>query len=46
MPPPKRRGPQSQDAALFGAEALPVLRSAVEELSWLFSHGYADTSSL
>lgn len=43
MPPPKRRGPQPQDAALFGAEALPVLRSAVEELSWLFSHGYADT---
>ncbi len=46
MPPPKRRGPQPQDAALFGADALPVLRCAVEELSWLFSHGYADSSSL
>lgn len=35
------RGPHPEDAALFSAEAWPRLRSAVADLSWLLSRGYA-----
>lgn len=40
------RGPAPGDSVLFGADALPALRAAVRELSWLLGHGYADTSAL
>ena len=40
------RGPHPEDAQLFTAEALPTLRKAVAEMSWLLSRGYADTSTL
>jgi hypothetical protein len=40
------RGPHPDDAGLFGSEALPQLQSAVVDLSWLLSRGYASTSSL
>jgi hypothetical protein len=42
---PPSRTP-SDDAGLFGSEALPQLQSAVVDLSWLLSRGYASTSSL
>ncbi|EDM77364.1 uncharacterized conserved protein, putative [Plesiocystis pacifica SIR-1] len=40
------RGPAQDDAVDFGAEALPGLRTAVSELAWLLSRGYATTSAL
>ncbi len=40
------RGPHPQDGELFAAENLPRLCLAMEELSWLLSHGYAPASSL
>ena len=40
------RGPHPQDAELFSAKCIQQLRAAVEELSWLLSHGYAPASSL
>jgi hypothetical protein len=40
------RGPHPDDAGLFGSEALPQLQSAVGDLSWLLSRGYASPSSL
>jgi hypothetical protein len=40
------RGPHPEDARLFAAERWPVLRSAVSDLSWLLSHGYALNSAL
>ena len=40
------RGPDPRDAALFGPEALPSLRAAVADLSWLLGRGYAEPSSL
>ena len=42
----KHRGPGPADAQLFGADALPRLRAAVEELSWLRGRGYALPSAL
>jgi hypothetical protein len=42
----KHRGPGPQDSAWFGDETRADLRSAVADLSWLLSHGYAETSSL
>lgn len=42
----KHRGPHPQDAALFGPEALPRLRAAAADLSWLLTRGYATPSSL
>jgi hypothetical protein len=42
----KHRGPGPQDAAWFGPDAVPVLIKAVADLSWLFSRGYAEVSSL
>ena len=40
------RGPHPDDARLFGPEAVPQLQSAVGDLSWLLSRGYASTSAL
>lgn len=40
------RGPAPDDAAIFGRERLPALRSAVDELSWLLGRGYAERSAL
>jgi hypothetical protein len=39
------RGPHPDDAALFAPDAIPRLRSAVSDLSWLLSRGYADPSA-
>ncbi len=40
------RGPQPQDARLFGDAATPELRAAVHDLSWLLTRGYALNSAL
>ncbi|MCE5185882.1 MAG: DUF434 domain-containing protein [Planctomycetaceae bacterium] len=40
------RGPHPEDAKLFNAETLPLLRGAVADASWLLSRGYADKSTL
>ncbi|UJR82051.1 DUF434 domain-containing protein [Sandaracinus amylolyticus] len=40
------RGAAPQDESLFDEHALPALRDAVLELSWLLSRGYSDTSAL
>lgn len=40
------RGPHPDDARLFAPQAVPVLRTAVGELSWLLTKGYAPASSL
>ena len=37
----KHRGAHPEDKNLFAAEQLPVLRSAVSELSWLFTRDYS-----
>ena len=42
----RHRGPHPADEELFSEDALPRLRNAVEELSWLRSRGYAETSAL
>lgn len=42
----KHRGPHPADAELFGPATWPVLREAVEHLSWLLSRGYAWASAL
>lgn len=42
----KHRGPGPGDASWFGPEARPALASAVADLSWLLSRGYAEPSSL
>lgn len=42
----KHRGPGPQDLDWFGADAHPGLMSAVADLSWLLSRGYAEHSSL
>ncbi|MFT7518944.1 MAG: hypothetical protein ACI9MC_001078 [Kiritimatiellia bacterium] len=34
------RGANPADAALFGDQALPALRSAAADLSWLLGRGY------
>jgi hypothetical protein len=39
------RGPHQSDATLFAAEALPSLRDAVADLSWLLGRGYVDPSA-
>lgn len=43
---PRHRGAHSQDERLFGESAIPRLRTAVEELSWLLTRGYAVPSSV
>lgn len=40
------RGPAQDDATLFAADALPGLRRAVYELSWLLGRGYVANSAL
>jgi hypothetical protein len=40
------RGPHPEDAALFAAAAIPVLRAAAADLTWLLDRGYAVSSSL
>jgi hypothetical protein len=42
----RHRGPHPDDGRLFGAPALPKLRTAVAEYSWLLSRGYAEKSAL
>ena len=40
------RGPHPDDAVLFAPKMLPTLRSAMSDLSWLASRGYASNSAL
>lgn len=40
------RGPDPRDRAAFEHAALPRLRAAVADLSWLLSRGYAELSAL
>jgi len=42
----RHRGPHPDDLRLFGADALPQLQTAVAELAWLLTRGYAHESSL
>jgi hypothetical protein len=39
------RGPHPDDAQLFAPAAVPLLREAVSDLSWLLTRGYADPSA-
>ena len=41
-----QRGPHPKDLRSFTPEALPVLRRAVDELSWLLSRNYSAKASL
>jgi hypothetical protein len=42
----KHRGAGPQDSVWFSPAAVPSLVAAVDNLSWLLTHGYAETSSL
>jgi hypothetical protein len=42
----RHRGAHPEDARLFGPDAVPALRSATSELSWLYERGYKQVSSL
>jgi hypothetical protein len=42
----KHRGPGPQDAEWFAADAAGTLATAVADLSWLLTRGYAEPSSL
>ena len=42
----KHRGPGPKDPDWFGADARPILATAVADLSWLLTRGYADPSAL
>lgn len=42
----KHRGPNPKDAELFSGDWLPILWTAVSELSWLLSRDYAIDSAL
>jgi hypothetical protein len=42
----QHRGRHPDDVGLFTPETLPLLRSAVSDLSWLLTRGYATTSAL
>ncbi len=42
----KHRGPHPADRRLFSNEQIPILRTAVSELSWLLGRGYSPDSSL
>lgn len=47
MPDTRRhRGPHPEDAQLFAPVNWPLLRSAVGDLNWLLSRGYAEPSTL
>jgi len=41
----RHRGPHPDDARAFGHEHEPVLRTAVADLSWLLTRGYADAAA-
>jgi hypothetical protein len=41
-----RRGPHPKDRELFSARWHPVLRAAVEDLSWLLTKGYSNKTSV
>jgi len=40
------RGPHPKDEACFSGDALPILRTAVQDLSWLLSRGYSMKAGL
>lgn len=40
------RGPDPRDGKAFGPSAVPALRGAVADLSWLLGHGYAIVSAV
>jgi len=40
------RGPHPKDESCFSAATLPLLRTAVDDLSWLLSRGYSMKASL
>lgn len=40
------RGQHPDDALQFGEKAVPKLRAAVRDLSWLYTRGYAETAAL
>jgi hypothetical protein len=40
------RGPHPDDARLFAPDAVPRLREAADDLSWLLGRGYASVSAL
>jgi hypothetical protein len=42
----RHRGPHPLDHQLFSADALPILRDAVGDLSWLRTRGYSEASAL
>ena len=42
----KHRGPHPQDAKLFAASRGPVLKRAVDELSWLLTRSYPEQAAL
>ncbi|TNF60881.1 MAG: DUF434 domain-containing protein [Deltaproteobacteria bacterium] len=42
----RHRGPHPLDEELFSAGALPTLREAVRDLSWLRTRGYAERSAI
>ena len=42
----QHRGPHPKDRKLFAAEQLPALRTAIAELSWLLTRGYAIRAAL
>jgi hypothetical protein len=42
----KHRGPDPRDDEAFGSQAVPALREAVHDLSWLLSRGYAMPSAV
>ncbi|MBW2498763.1 MAG: DUF434 domain-containing protein [Deltaproteobacteria bacterium] len=42
----RHRGAHPEDARLFGEEALPALRRAVDDLSWLLGRGYPVRAAL
>ncbi len=42
----RHRGPHPEDARLFAEAALPTLRAATAELSWLLGRGYAEAAAL
>lgn len=42
----QHRGPHPRDRILFAPEYIPTLRTAVADLAWLLTRGYADKSAL
>ena len=41
----RHRGPHPEDEHLFSSEAVPRLKQAVDDLSWLRTRGYAESSA-